>query len=73
MIAHCVLEQCTEPTVVATKGEVVNNRGICSTGLRPCNQGEADTIVLLHTQDAVRSGFKKIMIAANDTDGVVWG
>lgn len=72
LIADCVVEQCTEPAVIATNCEkVVTYRGICNTGLQPCNHKEADTRVLFHIQDAVQSGFKKVMIIANDTDFAV--
>ena len=72
MIADCVVEQCTQLAAIATKGKkVVSNRGIRRTGLQPCNHEKADTRILPYTQDDVRSGFKKVMIAANDTDVVI--
>ena len=72
MIADCVVEQCTQLAAIATKGKkVVSNKGIRRTGLQPCNHEKADTRILPYTQDDVRSGFKKVMIAANDTDVVI--
>ena len=68
LIANCVVEQCTEPAVIATNDEkVVSNRGIRSTGLQPCNQEEAGTRILLYVQAI----FGKVMIVANGTDVVV--
>ena len=40
-------------------------------GISPCTQEETDTRLILHVQDAVKSGFKKVMIRTVDTDVVV--
>ncbi|XP_052123378.1 uncharacterized protein LOC127749403 [Frankliniella occidentalis] len=39
--------------------------------ISPCNHEEADTRMLLHVADAVRSGHKEIIIRSTDTDVVV--
>ncbi|XP_076078833.1 uncharacterized protein LOC143048849 [Mytilus galloprovincialis] len=62
-----------QTTVVSTKGsEVVCNKPDKNNGnLSPCNHEEADTRILLHVADAVKSGMQKIMIRTVDTDVVV--
>ena len=39
--------------------------------LSPCSHEEADTRVILHVLDAVKSGFRRISIRTNDTDVMV--
>ena len=63
-----------EKQLVATLGEDV----LCNppddsitVALSPCTQEEDDTRMLLHTADAVRQGYWKIVIRTVDTDVVV--
>ncbi|VDI52493.1 Hypothetical predicted protein [Mytilus galloprovincialis] len=62
-----------QTTVVLTKGseEVCNKPDKNNGNLSPCNHEEADTRILLHVADAVKSGMHNIMIRTVDTDVVV--
>lgn len=72
LIVDCVVQRCTEPAIISTEGEkVVDNRDIRSATVKFYNHEEAKKIILLYVQDAVQSGFKKVIIVANDTDVVV--
>ena len=44
---------------------------LCTDGLAPCLQEEADTRLFLHVADAVQKGCKKVTIRSVDTDVVV--
>ena len=39
--------------------------------LSPCNHEEADTRLFLHVKDALKKGFRTVMVKANDTDLLV--
>ena len=41
------------------------------TGLVPCSHEEADTRLFLHVADAVKKGYRKLLVRTVDTDVVV--
>ena len=41
------------------------------TGLVPCSREEADTSLFLHVADAVKKGYRKLLVRTVDTDVVV--
>ena len=41
------------------------------TGLVPCSHEEADTCLFLHVADAVKKGYRKLLVRTVDTDVVV--
>ena len=41
------------------------------TGLVPCSHQEADTCLFLHVADAVKKGYRKLLVRTVDTDIVV--
>ena len=59
--------------VVSTKHEsvVFNNDRTDAADLSPCMHEEAETTLLLHTADAARRGYTKVMVRTVDTDVVV--
>ena len=44
---------------------------IALTGLVPCSHEEADTRLFLHVADAVKTGYRKLLVRTVDTDVVV--
>ena len=59
--------------VVSTKHEsvVFNNDRTDAADLSPCMHEEADTTLLLHTADAARRGYTKVIVRTVDMDVVV--
>ena len=62
----------TNKQMVSTKGSGV----LCippqdTSYLAPCDHEEADTRIILHLADAVKEGFRKILLCTVDTDVVV--
>ena len=51
--------------------EVIAVPEVDITLLSPWSHEEADTRVILHASDAVKSGFERISIRTNDTDALV--
>ena len=64
------MEHQTENKVIITKfSKVISDQTkINLEGISACNNEEADTRIFLHARDAVKDGFKTVMIKANDTD-----
>lgn len=59
--------------IYTTKGECVLSAPLAATvnSLQPCTQEEADTRILLHVDNGVQLGCRKILIRTVDTDVVV--
>ena len=72
-LADKVVEHNFDNRVIITKGPDAksNHIDVNLSNISPCNHEEADTRIFLHAKDAVESGFKTIMINANDTDVLV--
>jgi len=72
-LAEKVVEHNSDNRVIVTKGpEALSNHPEYSLSeISPCSHEEADTRVFLHVKDAVKEGFKTVMISANDTDVLV--
>jgi hypothetical protein len=68
-----ILAEIEDKEVYATEGQHV----LCSfdrpdmSDLEPCSHEEADTRLLLHAADAVKEGYKKLLVRTVDTDVVV--
>lgn len=72
LVKHIQRLVITSKQIVTTNGSAV----VCSppkdtSRLAPCNHEEADTRMILHLADAVREGFKKILLCTGNTDVVV--
>ena len=50
---------------------VLTNRNFDVSGLQPCNQAEADTLILLHLANAAVHGHSKAYVRTVDSDIVV--
>lgn len=62
----------TDKQVISTHHkDVVCTQARDVAGLAPCSHEEADTRMLLHVEDAVRQGYRKVSIRTVDTDVVV--
>ena len=62
----------TLDTIVATSGsKILSNSSLEKLNIEPCNQEEADTILLLHVPDGANSGIKKVSLINVDADAVV--
>lgn len=58
--------------LVTTKGQsVASSATLDASGLQPCSHEEADYRMMLHCFHAYRSGMKRIMVHATDTDVLV--
>ena len=59
--------------IVAIKNEkaVTNDTSTDLSDASPCNHEEADTRILLHTLDLIRSKGRKVCISTVDTDVIV--
>ena len=69
-LAEKVVEDHSDNKVIVTKGpDALSNHPVSE--ISPCSHEEADTRVFLHVKDAVKEGFKTVMISANDTDVLV--
>ena len=55
-------------TVIITRGPhaLSNHAQINLSEISPCNHEEADTRIFLHIKDAVKGGYRTVMIRAND-------
>ena len=68
-------------TLLQTEGKAVyatdGHHMLCSmtqidlTGLVPCSHEEADTCLFLHVADAVKNGYRKLLVRTVDTEVVV--
>ena len=71
--AQCIVSLHEEKQVITTKGKDI----LCSparnntTNLAPCTHEEADTRIILHATDAVRDGYRTIVLRTVDTDVLV--
>ena len=72
-LADKIIEHNFENRVIITRGPhaLSNHIEVNLAEISPCNHEEADTRIFLHVKDAVASGFKTVMIKANDTDVLV--
>ena len=62
----------TLATIVATSGsKILSNSSLGKLNIEPCNQGEADTVLLLHVLDGANSDIKKVSLINVDADAVV--
>ena len=57
--------------VTRGSGALSNNIMTDLKELSPCNHEEADTRLFLHVKDALKKGFRTVMVKANDTDLLV--
>lgn len=67
------MEHQYEKKVVVTRGSGALSNNIMTDlkELSPCNHEEADTRLFLHVKDALKKGFRTVMVKANDTDVLV--
>ena len=72
-LADKVVEHVYTKTVVVTRGSGALSSNIMTDlkELSPCNHEEADTRLFLHVKDALKKGFRTVMVKANDTDVLV--
>ena len=72
-LAERVVEHHYEKRVIITRGPraLSNHTHANISEISPCSHEEADTRIFLHIKDAVKGGFKTVMIKANDTDVLV--
>ena len=72
-MADKVVEHQYEKRAVVTRGSGALSNNIMTDlkELSPCNHEEADTRLFLHVKDALKKGFRTVMVKANDTDVLV--
>ena len=72
-LAECIASLEVEKQVISTYGKQVLSTlpRDDTSSLAPCTHEEADTRMLLHVQDAVQQGHKKILLRTVDTDVLV--
>ncbi|KAL9954824.1 hypothetical protein ACROYT_G042404 [Oculina patagonica] len=72
-LSECIASLQVEKEVISTYGKQILSTlpRTDNSSLAPCTQEEADTRMLLHVQDAVNQGHKKILLRTVDTDVLV--